>query len=467
MTTIRKLRRGPDSVIGTLSVWKRTVYRQAPRRNERKGTGINMERKSFGIYIHIPFCVKKCQYCDFLSFPIGSDALAHGSAAPASGNASWDDSEPGAKACRKAGNFAVEAYVQALCREIERYGNTGESIGEEFQADTLFIGGGTPSLLTPGQIRSVFEALARSFGIRKGNLKEATIECNPGTLTPDRLAAYLDCGINRLSIGLQSADNEELKMLGRIHTWEEFLQSYEMARRAGFQNINIDLMSGLPGQSAESWSETLKKAVGLNPEHISAYSLIIEEGTPFYDRYGENANDPCGSGSLPDEDAEREMYEWTGRFLRKKGYERYEISNYSKPAYECRHNLSYWKRIPYLGLGLGASSLIKGRRWHNTDVFEEYLKDADKPERIRREEIILTQKDAMEEFMFLGLRVSRGILKSDFEREFGISIETIYGNQIRKLAENGLLAETDGRLALTERGIDVSNPVLAEFLLED
>lgn len=270
-------------------------------------------------------------------------------------------------------------------------------------------------------------------------------------------------GINRLSLGLQSADDRELRCLGRIHTWTDFVDTYQAARRAGFDNINIDLMSALPGQTAESWERTLTKVLELEPEHISAYSLIVEEGTPFFERYSEDVRrrergEECSM--LPSEEEEREMYELTERRLEQAGMYRYEISNYAKPGYECRHNCGYWKRTEYVGFGLGASSLLQNVRIRNPENLVSYIR-GDFSEREREE---LSVPDQMAEFMFLGLRLTEGIRESDFLSAFGTGLDQIYGEQIKKLISLELLCRRAGRVFLTERGRDLANPVMAEFL---
>jgi oxygen-independent coproporphyrinogen-3 oxidase len=280
---------------------------------------------------------------------------------------------------------------------------------------------------------------------------------NPGTVTLKKLTTYQECGVNRLSIGLQSVNNHELKALGRIHTYEEFLETYQMAREAGFENINIDLISAIPYQTVDSWRETLKKVVALNPEHLSAYSLIIEEGTPFYERYGEGNHDD----ELPSEEDERQMYHDTRKILADYGYERYEISNYAKPGYECRHNLGYWERCEYLGIGVGAASLVGDQRWTQGDLL------SDEPE---VEE--LTRENEMEEFMFLGLRLTCGVSLDEFTRIFKRSVAEVYPGLLEKLEKDGLIylfpdaEKGEMRMALTDFGLDVSNRVMAEFLLK-
>ena len=278
---------------------------------------------------------------------------------------------------------------------------------------------------------------------------------------------------SRLSIGLQSVNDEELRLLGRIHTYEEFLEAYHLARANGFSNINVDLISAIPGQTVESWRRTLEQVMALSPEHISAYSLILEEGTPFYKKYVE---DEAKEGpKLPDEDAERQMYWDTETLMEKNGYHRYEISNYAKEGYACRHNLGYWERIPYLGFGIGAASLVPGEligkcrklegkmgRYTNPDQLREYAHSY----RNKFQAELLTETEEMEEFMFLGLRKMDGISKKEFSEYFGKSLEDIYGEAICKLESLKLLEQDDDRVWLTKRGIDVSNSVFVEFLLE-
>lgn len=362
--------------------------------------------KELELYLHIPFCVSKCNYCDFLS-------------APAS------------KAER-------QAYVEDLCRKIRSHG----ALAEVSSVVSLFLGGGTPSILEADQTRAIFQAVRETFRLAED--AEITTEMNPGTVTKEKLKAYRKLGINRLSIGAQSMDDRELRMLGRIHTRQDFLETYQMAREEGFTNINVDLISAIPGQTVESWGRTLRKTADLGPEHISAYSLIIEEGTPFYERYGEGRH----RSELPDEKAERQMYHDTARILETYGYRRYEISNYAKEGYECRHNLGYWNRTEYLGIGTGAASLVDDRRWV----------EGEEPEK-------LTRKDQMEEYMFLGLRKMEGVSKERFAENFGCSMESVYGEVLERMYSLGLLEKQGDYVRLTRRGIDVSNRVMSEFLL--
>lgn len=378
--------------------------------------------KPLEIYIHIPFCISKCKYCDFKSAP----------------------------SCTK----ERSDYVESLCEKIRSYGEFAKA----YRVVSIFVGGGTPSILEAEQMKEIFRSIKETFEFHIENQVidtndledvEITVEMNPGTVTMEKLLVYRECGVNRLSIGLQSVNNHELKALGRIHTYEEFLETYQMARKAGFENINIDLISAIPHQTVESYRETLRKVAELKPEHISAYSLIIEEGTPFYERYGEGEHDD----ELPSEDDERQMYHDTRSILASYGYERYEISNYAKPGYECRHNLGYWERCEYLGIGAGAASLIGNQRWAQGDGLNE-----------EPEVEILTRENEMEEFMFLGLRKIQGVSIEGFEAVFGVSMKAIYGNVISAMKDKGLLEERDGFIRLTETGIDVSNYVMSEFL---
>ena len=383
-------------------------------------------KKNLQIYVHIPFCVQKCLYCDFLSFA--------------------------------AEERVQEDYVNALLEEIRHYGETMT----DYDVTTIYIGGGTPSYVNHVWIETVLAEIYENFSI-KPNV-EISIECNPGTLSSWKLGAYKSAGINRLSIGLQSANNEELKILGRIHTYEDFLKSYEMARAAGFDNINVDLMSGLPKQNVSKFLETLYKVIKLRPEHISAYSLIIEKGTPFYDSYKfDLVKQQAGMKTdfLPSEDEEYRIYKATQEVLKQNGYVQYETSNYAQKGYECRHNIGYWTRENYLGVGLGAASLIENVRYTNTSNIDTYMQG----EWVAVEEPI-TRKAQMEEFMFLGLRMNEGVSREDFENNFNISIEAIYREPLEELKRKELLVARAGRIFLTDKGRDLSNYCLAKFLLD-
>lgn len=376
--------------------------------------------KQLSIYIHIPFCVRKCCYCDFLSFPLKESEREK----------------------------YVETLLEEICLEASGYA--------AYEVRTVFFGGGTPSLLTPAQMERIMRCLRESF--RFAEYMEISMEANPGTVNRESLSAYFDLGINRLSLGLQSSSDRLLRKLGRIHTFAMFLEAYEAAQAAGFGNINVDVMSALPGQSAAQYCETLQKVLSLTPRptHISAYSLIVEEGTLFYERQKE------GRLSLPTEDEEREMYTLTAGILGREGYERYEISNYALPGFACRHNLVYWTRENYLGLGLGAASMVENIRMSNEDDMEAYSARIKKglP---RQQGQKLSVQEQMEETMFLGLRLAEGVKKEDFARTFGCSMESVYGDVLAKHERNGLLVGGD-RVRLTEKGIDVSNYVMADFL---
>ena len=302
-----------------------------------------MDKKQLELYIHIPFCVKKCDYCDFLSF--AADELTQ------------------------------KNYVTALQKELAFYG----ARYHDRTITTIFIGGGTPSWLNEEAMQTILETVYCCFSVEPD--AEITIECNPGTITEHKFEVYRKIGINRLSIGLQSAHNEELKILGRIHTYEQFLKTYDMARKHGFTNINIDLMSSLPGQTPDIFCDSLHHVLQLKPEHISAYSLIIEKGTPFYDLYKFDAvRQEAGmqTESLPTEEEEYQTTKMTQHILKEAGYHWYEVSNFAKPGYECRHNIGYWKRVDYLGVGLGASSLIDNMRYSNTRDLYTYLSECEK-----------------------------------------------------------------------------------------
>lgn len=371
------------------------------------------------LYLHMPFCVRKCAYCDFLSFPTDQETQ--------------------------------NLYTRRLREDIDAMGKKYGDI----PVDTIFIGGGTPSVPDSALIVGIMEHVRKAFHVAEG--AEISMEANPGTVTREKLTDYRRAGINRLSFGLQSANDRELKLLGRIHTWAEFLESFHLARECGFTNINIDLMSALPGQTRESWKDTLKRVTDLNPEHISAYSLIIEDGTPFGEKYGSEE----GRKLLPDEDSEREMYHETKRFLRDCGYERYEISNYAKPGRACRHNIGYWTGLPYLGLGLGASSYMDGCRFAVNSDMKQYLEE--KPGMFTDVEK-LTKKDMEEEFFYVGLRMTAGVSLPEFERRFGVSAKDVYPGLMEMFMEEKAAVFQGDRFVLTDYGLDVSNYIMAQFL---
>ena len=371
------------------------------------------------LYLHMPFCVRKCAYCDFLSFPTDQETQ--------------------------------NLYTRRLREDIDAMGKKYGDI----PVDTIFIGGGTPSVPDSALIVGIMEHVRKAFHVAEG--AEISMEANPGTVTREKLTDYRRAGINRLSFGLQSANDRELKLLGRIHTWAEFLESFHLARECGFTNINIDLMSALPGQTRESWKDTLKRVTDLNPEHISAYSLIIEDGNPFGEKYGSEE----GRKLLPDEDSEREMYYETKRFLQDCGYERYEISNYAKPGRACRHNIGYWTGLPYLGLGLGASSYMDGCRFAVNSDMKQYLEE--KPGMFTDVEK-LTKKDMEEEFFYVGLRMTAGVSLPEFERRFGVSAKDVYPGLMEMFVEEKAAVFQGDRFVLTDYGLDVSNYIMAQFL---
>ena len=378
----------------------------------------NNRRIPLELYVHIPFCVRKCQYCDFLSGPSDEETK--------------------------------DRYIEALLKEIRAAEHT-----EDYEIVSVFIGGGTPSALKAEAIASIMRTLQEQFFFCED--AEVTIEANPGTVDLEKLTIYRNVGINRLSLGLQSTDAEELKLLGRIHSYEEFLKSYEWARKAGFSNINIDLMFAIPGQTGEAWRQHLYQVAELNPEHISAYSLIIEEGTPFAEQ----------NLDLPDEDTEYQMYEDTAEILERYGYRQYEISNYAKQGYMCRHNAGYWQRLEYLGFGLGASSLYGGMRFSNTHQMQEYLKESRNPDQIRKDVTVLSRNERIEEFMFLGLRMTEGISEKNFEENFDVRLMDVYGDILQKYEETGFMEHIETKWRLTRKGIHVSNHILADFLLDE
>lgn len=397
-------------------------------------------KKYVSLYVHIPFCAVKCKYCDFLSF----DGESYGT---------------------------MLRYVDSLCQEIKLY----KPIADEYIVRSVFIGGGTPSLLDESLIVNIMAFIKKTFTLERD--AEVTIEANPGTLRHQKLNGYKTAGVNRISIGLQSADDNMLKRLGRLHNYDQFVASFKAARRAGFNNINVDVMSGLPGQSIHSYVDTLTKVIDYKPEHISAYSLTIEEGTPF-------AGDQSILESLPPDMIERRMYEITKKLLDSNGYDRYEISNYAKPGYECKHNMVYWTGGEYIGLGLGASSYFQGKRFNNMrDIFKyiqmmEETSDKfvetdnletlynDTTRKLRENVTPMYIDSRMEEFMFLGLRMMCGISREDFQERFNKDVYEVYAPVINKYVDQGYMATVGDRILLTDMGIDVSNVILADFLLK-
>ncbi len=372
------------------------------------------------LYVHIPFCEKKCNYCDFLSGPC-------------------DDS--------------VKAmYVDALIKEIN---DRAARSGRREELETIYFGGGTPSILDPRQIGAIYSAISDCFFIK--NDAEITIEVNPKS-GRDKLHYLHDLGFNRLSIGMQSIHKSELELLGRIHTFDEFMECFIDARDAGFKNINVDVMTAIPGQTEQMLASTLDQVIKLDPEHISAYSLIVEKGTPFYEQFGDI------EGPVVGEETERKLYWMTVDMLKTRGYKHYEISNFAKPGYESRHNTGYWKRVNYLGVGLGASScLAEGKneyRCRNTTDIEQYIND---PLAIE-ERSELTKDDMIQETMYLGLRMMDGVDTDAFARRFGTTVRSLYNDEIDDLLSQGLIYEGGSSLSLTDLGIDYGNHVFAKFL---
>ena len=374
--------------------------------------------REVSLYIHIPFCKQKCFYCDFPSYA-GKERFK-------------------------------EEYVDALIKEIEKRVNG-------YIIKTIFIGGGTPSYLEVKQIEKLLEA------INKLNLHkdlEFSMECNPGVLFKEKLEAMKKGGVNRISFGLQSANNNLLKEVGRIHSYEEFLENFNLARKVGFNNINVDIMYGLPNQTADDWRETLETICSIRPEHISAYSLIIEEGTVFYNLYEKNLL------NLPTEEDERNMDRLTKEILNKNGYHQYEISNYSLQGKECEHNKVYWQLKDYIGVGTSSSSYIDSFRIKNIDDIEEYIYKVNNDIEVYEEKHKNTVEDDIEEFIFMGLRMNEGINTKEFEERFNRSIESIYRNIIEKNIKMGLLNKDIDRMFLTSRGMEFSNQVMSEFIID-
>lgn len=377
---------------------------------------------SISLYIHIPFCEKKCHYCDFSSY--------------------------GGK------SHLIDGYIEALKKEIALYKSTLKN----YKINTIFFGGGTPSILSGEQIYDIMDTIRKHYALDRE--AEISMEANPGTLTYEKLKLYYKSGINRLSIGLQACQNKLLKTLGRIHTFEDYIENLENARKAGFSNINTDLMFSLPGQKERDWQESLDLITSLNIPHISAYSLIVEEGTPFFNWVEEK------KVILPEEDADINMYHYTIHYLKSKGYEHYEISNFAKPGFQCKHNLVYWHNKPYIGLGSGAHSFFNKKRFSNVTGIEEYMDQILKGKKPLEDEIAISLNDEISETMFLGLRMMKGISMEAFKNRFGISPFEIYGEKFNKLKEEKLLTWDEKYIKLTNRGIDLSNIVFQEMLID-
>ena len=378
------------------------------------------------LYIHIPFCLQKCPYCAFFSqeHTCSSD---------------------------------LDRYAELLQREMLLVADTTTS---KHKLDSIYFGGGTPSLLDPQQIAGLVNQAEKLFGLAAG--AEVTLESNPGTVDFQRLAGFRQAGITRLSLGVQSFDNRMLRRLGRIHSAQQAREAFSAARRAGFENIGIDLIHALPGQTSAMWLAELRRALQLAPEHLSIYGLTIEEGTPFAARYASD------SPLLPDEDLAAEMFEMADDLLAAHGYEHYEIANYARAGFRSRHNSGYWNRDGYLGLGAGAHSFQRdseyGTRFSNAADLDEYSTALYNGALPRRDILPLSRPDAMAEYLFLGLRMSEGVLFSSFEREFGAGLKDVFGQKITPLLEQGLLTEDTCGIRLTRRGRLLSNQVFQQFL---
>ena len=377
--------------------------------------------ETISIYIHIPLCVKKCAYCDFASF---------------------------------AGRMAQrESYVRAVCCELR----TQAAFFGRRWVKTVFFGGGTPTLLTGAQVQEIMDTLREGFELLPD--AEITMEGNPGTLTKENLSAYRQAGVNRLSLGVQSMDDGLLAAVGRIHTAQQAREAVAMARAAGFGNLNLDLMYGLPGQTAAQWQQTLEAAIALSPEHLSCYSLILEEGTQLYDQVETGTCAP-----LPDEDAVCAMDEITQNLTCAAGYAQYEVSNYAKPGRACRHNIVYWACEPYLGVGLSAHSDMDGRRFYNPSDWADYMRMAESGTAERAQEGGNTREDRMFERMMMGLRQTQGVDCARFASDFGAFPEDVWPKQIARMKRDDLLIRDGDRLRLTARGMQVMNSVLVELL---
>lgn len=373
--------------------------------------------KELGIYVHIPFCKQKCSYCDFISY--------------------WDK------------NNLIEKYIEALKQEIK---DNSEDVSK-YESSTIYIGGGTPSYIESKYIGEILETIKQKYNISKN--AEITIEVNPGTATKEKLRCYVEAGINRISIGLQSCNNNLLKMIGRIHTYEEFLNTYKLAREVGFKNINVDLMIGLPNQTLDDVKKSLEEISKLNPEHISVYSLIVEEGTPIERKIEK------GEFKLPNEELERKEYWEVKKNLEGFGYKHYEISNFAKIGYESKHNLNCWEQKEYLGFGVAAHSYINKTRYSNTENIEKYINQEMRSYIVHE---VQNDEDQKKEYMLLGLRKIEGIQISSFKNKFGCNPIMEFKNELNKLVQEKLIEIDLDQIKLTEKGIDLANIVWEEFI---
>lgn len=369
--------------------------------------------KEIGVYVHIPFCKRKCYYCDFISF------------------------------CEK--DELQEKYINTVIQEIEDFFNLNKNV----KIKTIYIGGGTPSFIDGKYIEKIMNTF------NKGGVVEATIEVNPGSASLEKLKKYKECGINRLSIGLQSTEDRLLKKIGRIHNYNDFLATYNLAREVGFDNINVDLMIGLPGQTIEDVKSSLNKVINLNPSHISVYSLIVEENTIIYNLIEQNKI------VLPDEELERNMYWYVKNYLELGGYEHYEISNFAKNGKKSLHNLDCWNQKEYVGFGASAHSYLNRKRFCNIGVLEEYIKDFKNTKEVQEVQSFYETK---QEYMLLGLRKIKGVCISHFKNKFGENPIFLFKNELNKLIEEGLLEITTNNIKLTNKGLNFANLVWEEFV---
>ena len=379
-----------------------------------------MDKKRIGLYIHIPFCKQKCFYCDFPSYPNMEDY--------------W------------------EPYIDALAQELILK-------AEEFKAsyvETVFIGGGTPSLIPAAFISRILDTVYLHYNISPGC--ECTIECNPGTLTDEKLKIYKDSGVNRLSIGLQACQDEILKALGRIHTFEDFLTSVKLARKHGFYNINADIIFGIPNQTFEQWKETVKQIITLDLAHVSCYSLLIEEGTVYGNMKKE------GTIKEAEDELDRKMYHYAVDRFNAAGLYQYEISNFAKPHLRCRHNMNYWRRGEYLGVGAGAHSHYNSRRFANTPDIALYIQGVNNRKLILSEDICLSREDRLEESIFLGLRLNEGIDISELSKEFGTELESRINKKLHMFISQELIERNGTVIRLTEKGMDFANAIIVELI---
>lgn len=378
--------------------------------------------KNLGIYVHIPFCKKKCDYCDFVSF--------------------------------EAENNVQEKYVDALCMDIK---NSAIKF-QEYEINTMYFGGGTPSYISENLIVKILKEIQKNYKI--ANNAEITIEVNPGTVNKEKLEIYRKSGFNRISIGLQSTHDRLLKLIGRIHTYNEFLETYKLAREVGFENINVDLMLALPTQTMEELVDSVNKIINLKPEHISIYSLILEENTPLYNKVF------SGKLEILDEELEREMYWKTKKIFEKNKYNHYEISNFSKKGFESKHNMNCWLQEEYLGFGISAHSYFNNKRFARTSNLNEYIKNIEMNNSEKNIEIneVQNRESKAKEYMLLGLRKIDGVSISAFERKFEINPLFYFRFEISKLEEEGLLEVDLDNIKLTDKGLDLANQVFEEFV---